>query len=141
MNAIDYINTAFKEFALQGNFSLVDQQILREGTVAEVSFKSDSLKIMIKLFISEMEGEGGVYVAPSGTALGYREAPNWLSDWTIANQLAALPQHDRTPLNRILNAPLPSSPLMQLRASLEWLTLNSQLITEFFGNHQSNCQP
>lgn len=131
MRAIDIIEMGFKNFALKDEFVEVERQILREETVAEVSFKSNSLRIMIKLFISEMEGEAGLYVAPLATMLGYRELPGWIDEWTIVRSLSTNPSHKRMPLDKLSGLPFPTAHSQaQLEAVLEWLYLNINLIAD-----------
>ena len=126
------LETIYQNFPLRNEFVEVERQIIREETVAQVSFKSTSLQIMLKLFISEMEGEGGIYLAPLGTLTGYREQSGWMEDWTVASKLSENPQHDRTPLDSLSGLPFPQGhPQEQLRAALEWFNLNIGLIVEF----------
>lgn len=136
MRAIDYIEEAINDFSLNREFVRVEQQILREETVAEVSLRSDTLKIMIKLFISEMEGEGGVYVAPLNTPIGFREKPSWIDEWTLFRRLKEEFGIDLTPL-----AALPlSSPGTQLYFSLKWLHLNLSSISNWIVKPTSTPQ-
>jgi hypothetical protein len=138
LNAFDQVTAISKELLASQGFIKVDQQVLHDETIAEVSFKSDSLKIMIKLFISEMEGEGGVYLAPLGTQLGYREDPNWISELTAATRLIDNPLHNKNPLAELAAIPFPqNTPALQVRAALEWVRLNTPLIQEMLNQPSS----
>lgn len=129
MRAIDYIRAAYSDFPLRSQFSEVEQQIRRGGTVAQVSLRSDSLGVMVKLFISEMEGEGGIYVAPLGSKLGYRDDDGWRSPWTLREVLAETKGYDDTALATLrAMKPLAADCSIQLRAELEWLVENVDLI-------------
>lgn len=139
MRAIEYIELAYVDFPLRDKFVEVDRQILREATVAEVSLKSDSLKLMIKLFVSEMEGEGGLYVGYLGNGLGYREEGNWISPWKLKDQFKQYEIYDNTPLDKLhrMNY-LEATCDVQLRCELEWFVLNLQIVVDYFNGSEAN---
>lgn len=133
MRAGDYVDMAYRNFPLRNLFVEVERQSLREATVVQANFKSESLGLMMKLFVSEMEGEGGIYIAPLGTELGYREEGGWLSPWAFSKTIAHLDNINNTPLYRLRGIdPLAASCDIQLQFELEWVALNLPLISSHF---------
>lgn len=133
MRAIDYIESAYSGFTLRNKFVEVERQTLRDGTVAQLTLTSAVLSLMLKLFVSEMEGEGGLYLAPPGTAIGYREEGGWLSPWTLGSAFKGMEGYDDTSLItlRAMN-PISANCHIQLQAELEWFAANVALITDYF---------
>lgn len=132
MRAIDHIQSAYRNFPLRDRFVEVERQILREGTVAQISLRSDSLGLMIKLFVSEMEGEGQLYIAPLGTNLGYREEGGWQYWWPIEQKIASSPTYNKSSISRLRSMnPLVATCDVQLQAKLEWLVANLPLIVKY----------
>lgn len=133
MRAIDYIHKAYASFALRQLFIDAEQQILRECTVAQISYRSDSLGLMIKMFVSEMEGEAGIYVAPLGTALGFREDEGWVSPWNLKKELEQDESYDNTSLDTLRGIAFPDATEdIQLQYELDWFVANQQLLVKLF---------
>ena len=133
MRAIDYIEQAFRTMSLDCGFAKIEQEILREDTVAQVSYVSRRLNLMLKLFVSEMEGEGGIYLASRNTPLGYREKPSWISPWVLKQKLIGKLGYDETALVNLRRIPpLKANCCVQLRHELDWFAANLNLIVSYF---------
>ncbi|MEO7640087.1 MAG: hypothetical protein ABIU07_01615 [Ramlibacter sp.] len=130
MKALEIAYSAYHQFLLRDLFVEVGHEVLRDKTIAQVGLRSNSLALMLKIFVSEMEGEAGIYLAPLGTALGYREQTGWLAPWELMEKLS-----DQVVLNdsalhalRRMN-PLSATCEVQLRAELDWFAANQLQIS------------
>ncbi|MBA3904591.1 MAG: hypothetical protein C0522_13135 [Rhodocyclaceae bacterium] len=133
MKAIDRILAAYSDFPLRHKFLESERETLREGTIAQVSYKSESLRLMIKLFVSEMEHEGHIYIAQLSTPLGYRGEGGWEFSWVIDRQFVGKPNHNMTPIDELRNMDFFAATCdVQLRHELEWFALNLPLIVDYF---------
>jgi len=133
LRAIDYIDLAYADFPLCNKFVEHERQILREATVAQVSLRSDTLRLMIKLFVSEMEGEGRLYIGSLENTLGYREEGGWIGSWEFKIKFMTYDTHVSTPLDELRRMDCFMATCdVQLRCELEWFVLNLQLIVDHF---------
>lgn len=133
MAAIATVREAYARFPLGDEFTETACQVLREGTVAQVSYESKSLGLALKLFVSEMEHEGGVYVASPGTDPGYRETNGWVSPWDLTEMLASIgTTTNNLPLERLRQMDFFSATCsVQLQSELEWFSQNLPLIIAY----------